>query len=124
VLLGSTRISSGGRNQADLAYVVGGALGEQRRGCRCHLLDASGFIVELEKLCRVENGFALVVTHQKAFPSRLRFCSGGSKDQVLCRVFTASLHARSRDAAQLETASFQPESQGERVWLGSQHHSP
>jgi hypothetical protein len=42
---------------------VGGALGEQRRGCLGDRLDGLGFLVELQKLCRVEDGFALFIAH-------------------------------------------------------------
>jgi hypothetical protein len=66
-VLGSTRISSGGRNQAT-------ALGEQRCSGIGERFDALGFLVELQKLCRMEDGFALVATHWNSpFDLRLAF---------------------------------------------------
>jgi hypothetical protein len=69
VLFVGTRISSGGRNQATRTWSVG----RSASSAAASFVTAStlsGLIVELQKLCCMKNGFALVVTHRNS-PSLL-----------------------------------------------------
>jgi hypothetical protein len=70
VLFGEHPYQLWGKEPADLAHVVGGMLGEQRCSGLGDRFDALGFLVELQKLCRMEDGFALFGRR----PTSLRPC--------------------------------------------------